>query len=141
MVNKMNNIVDLTFTQCKQIKINIENGDNSGFDSLREFVEAINNQPDFMSGSMGIDSISEMKAIHCGGCGGKGHPSVFYHEASKHMTEYGDGVLEYIEGVYGEIPPPKKGASWGELASNYLSCAIELWCGRFSGVLDGVDWD
>lgn len=140
-MNKMNNRVDLTFTQCKQITTNIENGNDSGFESLREFVEAINNQPDFMSGSMGIDSIREIKSILCGGCAGNAHPSVFYHEASRHMAEHGDDVLEYIEGVYGEIPQPKKGISWGELSSFYLTLAIETWCIQFGEILDGVDWD
>lgn len=124
--------ITLTFTQCKQIRANID---------LREFVEAINNQPDFMSGEMSIDSISELQSIIGCGCASNAHRSVYYYDAAKTMSEHGDSVLEYLENELGELPQPKNGMSWSELASYYLSYAIELWCGQFAGDLDGVDWD
>jgi len=128
----MSMTITLTFTQCKQINVNTD---------LREFVEAINDQPDFMSGEMGIDSISELQSIIQCGCASNAHRSVYFYDAAKTMAEYGDSVLEYLENELGEIPQPEKGMTWSHLASHYLSYAIELWCGGFAGNLDGVDWD
>lgn len=132
----MTTSIKLTFTQCKQI---IENGVD-----LRDFVERVNDQPDFMSDTnfgMGIDSIGELQAVVQSGCASNAHRSVFYYDANKCMSEHGDSVLEYIENNYGEIPAPKAGVSWTQMGSDYLSMAIELWCGNFADDLNGVDWD
>lgn len=130
----MTTSIKLTFTQCKQI---IENGVD-----LRDFVERVNDQPDFMQyDGMGIDSISELQSIIQCGCASNAHSSVYYYDANKCMSEHGDSVLEYIENSIGELPAPKEGSSWSQLASDYLSAAIELWCGNFADDLDGVDWD
>lgn len=128
-----NDKIELTFTQCKQI---INNGED-----LREIVKQLNDQPAFMSGEMGIGSICELKSIIQSGCASNAHKSVYFHAATQHMAEYGDDVLEFLEGELGEIPQPKSGVSWGELASFYLSYAIKLWCSDFADALDGVDWD
>lgn len=128
--------IELTFTQCKQI---IENGVD-----LREFVERVNDQPEFMSDTnfnMGIDSIGELQSIIQCGCASNAHASVYYYDANKCMSEHGDEVLEYIENSIGELLPPKEGSSWSQLASDYLSAAVELWCGSFADDLDGVNWE
>ena len=130
----MSNIT-LTFTQCKQII-------NNGHD-LREVVEQLNDQPDFMSDNTGmqIDSISELQSILQCGCASNAHRSVYYFEAQQCMSKHGDEVLEYIENAMGELPAIPNGSSWSQIASTYLVIAIELWCGGFADILEGVDWD
>jgi len=131
----MTSKIELTFTQCKQLVANDVN--------LRDFVEQVNDQPEFMSDETGmqIDSISELQAIIQSGCASNAHRAVYYHEATKCMAEHGDDVLEYIETVLGELPVIPNGSSWSQIASIYLTTAIELWCGDFANDLDGVDWD
>lgn len=128
------NKIKLTFAQCKQIV------ENSGIDGLRVFVESVNDQPEWMAGVMGIDSICELLAILQGGCAANAHQSVFYYDANLVMSIHGDNVLEYIENHLGELPNVT-GQSWSQMACTYLSCAVELWCSQFSDILDGVNWD
>lgn len=126
--------IELTLTQCKQLVSNDVD--------LREFVEQLNDQPDFMNSTgMQIDSISELQSILQCGCAGNAHRSVFYYEASQCMAEYGDSVIQYLEDNYGELPTIPTGSSWSQIASFYLTCAIESWCYQFSDALHGVDWD
>lgn len=126
----MSNSIELTFTQCKQIAAN---------NDLRDTVEALNDQPEFMQfGQMGVDSMGELLSIQNCGTAGNAHKSVFYYEASQCMNVHGDEVLTYIEESLGQLPDVS-GKGWTEMASVYLSCAVELWCGQFD--LEGVDWD
>ena len=74
------------------------------------------------------DEISAMDvaAIVQGGCASGAYmPAVTYHVADKVMSNHGDDVLEYIEGVQGELPSVE-GKGWSEMATVYLSTAIEL---------------
>lgn len=128
--------MELTFTQCKQI---IQNHDR---DTLEQFIDDVNNQPEFISSMQPIDSVCDLQAILQGGCASGAYmPAVSYYTASKCMGEHGDDVLDYIEESLGELPEPEKGTSWSGLAVHYLSCAVELWVSQFSDVLDGVNWD
>lgn len=128
----MKKVIDLTFTQCKQLI-------NNGYD-LREFIELVENQPDFIKEGGAIDSVSELQAIQQGGCAsGSYMPAVTYYTASKTMAKYGDEVLDYIESQLGELPTSPKGESWRGMAVFYLSYAVELWASQFD--LTNVDWD
>lgn len=130
----MNTIkIALTFSQCKAIV-------NAGLD-LRESVESLNDQPEFMLDDrfgMGIDSVEELSSIIQCGCASNAHRSVFYHDAGKCMSEHGDDVLKYLENSYGEIPAPREGSSWNSLASDYLSTAIESWCHLQAEIIDAI---
>lgn len=128
------NKITLTFTQCKQA---IANGAD-----LADLVEKLNDQPAFMQfEGMGVDSIGELQSIIQCGCASDAHKSVYFYDAQKCMSEHGDEVLGFIEDFCGELPTPPTGFGWGELASHYLSYAIELWCTQFDDALHGVDWD
>lgn len=123
--------INLTFTQCKQL---IDNDID-----LREFVESIENQPEWIKEAGVIDSISELQSIQQGGCASGAYmPAVTYHTAGQIMEKYGDDILDYIESTYGELPSVD-GKSWSEMAVHYFSCAVELWAGTFN--LENVDWD
>lgn len=66
-------------------------------------------------------------AVYQGGCGSGAYmPAVTYATANAVMAEHGDDVLEFIEQYYGEIPQPN-GQSWSQMASFYLSIAVEIW--------------
>ena len=130
----MTKSIELTFTQCKQLAANVAD--------IRVFLESVNAQPDFMQfEQMGVDSVAELQSIINSGCASNAHRSVYYYDAAQCMALHGDDVLEYIENVLGELPAIEIGTSWNQIASVYLTTAIELWCGGFAGDLDGVDWD
>jgi len=82
-------------------------------------------------------SPSEVAAIVQGGCASGAYmPAVTYATARDIMNNHGDDVLDYIEGVFGEIPQPPKGESWSGIACYYLSMAVETWA---SGVHDELE--
>ena len=119
----------LTYTQCKQIAVNTGN--------LRETVEALQNQPDWIIEPL---DLADIQAIQQGGCSsGAFMPAATYYSAMLTMADYGDDVLQYIQDNLGELPKPDNCESWGGMACFYLSYAVELWCGQFD--LFGVDWD
>lgn len=123
--------IQLTFTQCKQL---IENGT-----VLRDFLEAVENQPDFIKKAGEIDSLAEISSINQGGCASGAYmPAVTYHTANETMSECGDEVLQFIEDTYGELPSIPAGESWSGMAVLFLSCAVEGWCSQFD--LDGVEY-
>lgn len=136
----------LTYSQCKQIASN---------GNLRDTVESLQDQPEWLSypvtyhdGGTGEITrlepanlcLADIQAIQQGGCASGAYmPAVTYWQAAATMAEHGDGVLDYIQENYGELPTPQNDTSWSGLAVFYLSMAVELWCGQFD--LDGVDWD
>ena len=74
-------------------------------------------------------SPNDIAAVIQGGCASGAYmPAVTYATAAETMHEHGDEVLEYIEGVFGEIPSPPDGESWKGIAVFYLSTAVETWC-------------
>ena len=70
---------------------------------------------------------TDLAAIMQGGCASGAYmPAVTYCEALDIMREYGDEVLDYIEGAAGGLPRVN-GQSWSQMACTYLSAAVELW--------------
>lgn len=127
--------IQLTFTQCKQL---IENGAD-----LRDFVDSLNNQPNYINSMGTIDSISELQAIIQAGCASGAYmPAVTYHTALEIMSKYSDDIEGEIVDVYpdGLLFTPEID-SWSGLAVKLVSSAVEVWCYRFADVLDGVNWD
>lgn len=128
----MDKCIELTFTQCKQLI-------NNDYD-LRDFIESIENQPDFIKEMGAIDSIAELQAIQGGGCASGAYmPAVTYHTAIEIMSNHSIEVFDYIESKFGEIPQPQKITSWSGLAVFYLSLAVEEFANSFN--LDDVNWD
>ena len=118
----INKPFDFTLSQLKQLTAN-------GHD-IREVTEALNDQPDWLLSMGGINEVCEIVPIYEGGCASGAYmPAVTYHTAALVMNEYGDDVLEFIEGNLGEIPAPKPGESWAGMVVYYISMAVELWAG------------
>jgi len=89
----------------------------------------MNNQPDWIEYDLGVDDI---RSIQEGGCASGAYmPAVTYYKATETMANYGDDVLNYILGAYGELPTLANPVSWGETAVHYLSCAVELYANGF----------
>jgi hypothetical protein len=129
---KNTDFINLTFTQCKQLKAN-------GYE-IQDFIDQIQNQPEFIQAAGWIDSICELQAIQQGGCASGAYmPAVTYSTALDVMSKHGNDVLEFIGNILGELPTPPVGESWAGMAVFYLSYAVELWAGQFD--LHGVDWD
>ena len=71
---------------------------------------------------------SQVAAILQGGCdSGAYMPAVTCHQAREMMNEYGDDVLDYLQGIYGKLPKIPDDESWSGIAVLYLSMAVECW--------------
>jgi hypothetical protein len=122
--------MELTFTQCKQI---------AAIEDLRGAIEALNDQPEWISEEM---DFYDIQAVNHGGCASGAYmPAVTYYQAIQTMSEHGDDVLDYIESQIGELPEVPKNTSWSGMAVFYLSYAVELWCADFADLLANVDWN
>ena len=85
-------------------------------------------------------SCYDIAAIYEGGCASGAYmPAVTYHTAKAVMNEYGDDVLDYIEGDMGELPTVPQDTSWAGMAVFYLSIAVEAWVGSVYGELEGME--
>jgi hypothetical protein len=84
-------------------------------------------------------SPNDIAAINQGGCdSGAYMPAVSYYAARQTMAEHGDDVLDYLEGMMGELPKPPDDCSWSGMSCFYLSRAVELHCAVYS---DLEDWE
>ena len=82
---------------------------------------------------------ADIAAIVQGGCASGAYmPAVTYRQAVETMGEHGDDVLQFIEDVLGEIPPPEPHMLWVGMAVHFLSTAVELWA---SSVEDEVRFE
>ena len=71
---------------------------------------------------------ADIAAINQGGCASGAYmPAVTYYDVAQTMAKHGDDVLQYLEDIYGKLPPPKTDESWSGLACFYLSAAVEAW--------------
>ena len=70
----------------------------------------------------------DIAAINQGGCASGAYmPAVTYHQAREIMNEHGDDVLDYIQTRWDDdLPSPPHDVSWSQIATFYLSFAIEL---------------
>jgi len=83
----------------------------------------------------------DVAAICQGGCASGAYmPAVTYHKALATMNEHGDDVLQYIEDATGDLPVVT-GQSWGQMASTYLSTAVELWASSVESDLEAFEID
>jgi hypothetical protein len=125
---------DLTYTQCKEI---INNGDD-----LRDFVEQVNNQPEWILAMGGVNDICELRAIIEGGCASGAYmPAVTYCTANKVMAQYGDDVLEYLDQTGVDDFYLNTGSdSWSGFAVKVLSTAVEMWALQFDDITSGLTY-
>ena len=119
--------MDITYTQCKQIAANV-----SPIQSMREVIESMNNQPEWITQPL---DIADIQAVNQGGCASGAYmPAVTYYDAVKVMADHGDDVLDYLDDIGSETDIPA-GTSWSGIAVHYLSMAVEFWCMQFDDVI------
>lgn len=125
----------LSLNQCRQLVVN-------GVD-LRDFLDTMNNQPQWLVSMDAIDTIGEIQAVLQGGCeSGAYMPACTYHTALATMNEHSNEIFDFIQEQIGELPQvPDRYQHWAGMASFYCIVAVEAWCQQFSNELDGVDWD
>lgn len=112
---------DLTLSELRQIQ-------QAGGD-VRQAVDSLNDQPEWLLAMGGINDLAELKAIYQGGCAsGAFMPAVTYHTANNIMCDFGDDVIEYLdsESCHDFALNPAED-SWSGFASKLLSCAVESW--------------
>lgn len=126
--------INLTFTQCKQIQANT--GD------LRGFIEAVQDQPEFIRSMQDIDEVSELQAILQGGCASGAYmPAVTYFSALECMNEHYEEIEEILNDYCDQYVFDPQSQSWASFATELVSAAVEIWVMQFADTLDGVDWD
>jgi hypothetical protein len=87
----------------------------------------------------GIAASTVASIVQSGCNSGAYMPACYYHQALRTMSDYGDGVLQYIDDCLGELPSPDRGESWGGMACLYLSTAVELWAGDILCQLESLE--
>jgi len=128
--------INLTFTQCKQIR---DLDPTVTLGDWRHNISDMDNQPDWITCNQSLD-IADIQSIQQGGCASGAYmPAVTYYTASQTMAKHGDDILNYIEENLGELPTIPASESWSGIAVFFYSYAVELWASQFD--LDGVDWD
>ena len=82
---------------------------------------------------------ADCRAVVEGGCAsGAWMPAVTYYQARNTMNEWGDAVLEYLEGVGLTGDLNFDGVSWSGIAVHFLSMAVEIFALE---VVDNYDED
>lgn len=80
---------------------------------------------------------SDICSIQQGGsASGAYMPAVIYHKAVATMSQHGDEVMEFIVDTLGELPSPPATSNWSQLATFYLSLAVDLWAAHFNTELN-----
>lgn len=82
---------NLTYSQVKAL---LQNHDRT---SVEEFLNAMNDQPEFLQECGAIDSVSELISLYECGCSSNAHWSVYYANALECMSKYSDSVEEQLE--------------------------------------------
>ena len=85
--------------------------------------------------------VNQVRAIIQGGCSSGAYmPAVTYFTARQTMNEYGDEVLESLDGNI-ELGAEFLGQSWSGMAVYLLSCAVELWASYIENQLEEIEND
>lgn len=97
-------------------------------DDIRETVEDLNDQPEWLLAMGGINNLAQLQDIYKYGCeSGAFMPACKYHTAKEVMSEYGGDVLEFISDCGDDLTISFKEMSWSQLASKFLCIAVEIW--------------
>ena len=132
------NTFNLTFSQAKAI-IN-----DLGRSDLESFLEAMNDQPEFLQFMGEIDDVSELIAIYEGGCSSGAYmPAVTYYTASQCMASDASGSVEEELEDYGGITFNPAEESFSQFASKLCAMAVEIFVQNQSNVIEvlqGTDY-
>lgn len=121
---------ELTFTQSKMI-IN-----SLGRDQLENFLESINDQPEFLKFMGEISDVAELIAIYEGGCASGAYmPAVTYYTAKKCLFECEGTLADQLDG-YGAIEWDHENEELGGFAVKICSIAVENYVSQFSDLIE-----
>jgi len=75
-------------------------------------------------------SLEECLSINECGCGGAAYrPAIIHAEALETMAKHGDEIFEYLIETFGALPEVSD--NWRQMATDYVSAAVEVWCSQF----------
>jgi len=122
----------LTYTQCKALI-----AAHSQY-VVSDFINEMNNQPEFLQHMGEITDVAELVAIYEGGCASGAYmPAVTYHIALSCMNECATSVEDMLEDSYqSEITFDFSSGGWVNLASDMCSRAVEAYVSQFSDIID-----
>jgi hypothetical protein len=122
---------ELTYTQAKNI---IE---SLGRCELENFLDSMNDQPEFLQFMGVIDSVGELLSIYEGGCASGAYmPAVTYHTANQCMASDASGSVEEEIEHYEEITFNPATESFSQFASKLCAMAVESYVSKFSDVIE-----
>ncbi|AHK11328.1 hypothetical protein S14_219 [Shewanella sp. phage 1/4] len=125
------NTFNLTFSQTKTI-IN-----DLGRSDLESFLEAMNDQPEFLKFMGEIDSVSELISIYEGGCASGAYmPAVTYYTANQCMASDASGSVEEEIEHYEEITFNPSEESFSQFASKLCAMAVESFVQKHAEVIE-----
>lgn len=126
------NTFNLTFSQAKAI-IN-----DLGRSDLESFLEAMNDQPEFLQFMGEIDTVSELIAIYEGGCASGAYmPAVTYYTANQCMaSDAATSVEEELSSYCEEIIFNPSTESFSQFASKLCEMAVNSFVQNQANVIE-----
>jgi hypothetical protein len=125
------NIFDLTFSQAKAITNDLGRSD------LENFLESMNDQPEFLKFMGEITDVSELIAIYEGGCASGAYmPAVTYYTANQCMASDASGSVEEEIEHYEEITFNPATESFSQFASKLCAMAVESFVQKHAEVIE-----
>jgi len=121
---------NLTYSQTKYLLENMDRSD------IGQFIEKVNDQPDFIESMGSVEDVAELIAIYVGGCASGAYmPAVTYFTAKKTFIEFEDVLCDYVDG-YGLSLDLDKGDCFSTFCVKVCSAAVESWVHSFSDVIE-----
>ena len=103
---------------------------------VEQFIEKVNDQPDFIESMGAVEDVAELIAIYEGGChSGAYMPAVTYFTAKKTFIEFEGVLCDYVDG-YGLALDLDKGDCFSNFCAKVCSAAVESWVNSFSDVIE-----
>lgn len=126
------NTFELTYTQAKNI---IE---SLGRCDLENFLESMNDQPEFLKFMGEIASVGELVSINEGGCASGAYmPAVTYYTANQCMASNAAlSVEDELLGLDYEITFNPSEDSFSQFASKLCAMAVESYVSKFSDIIE-----
>lgn len=123
----------LTYSQVKELLEVLDR------DAVKNFINEINDQPEFLQFMGEIDSVSELIAIYQGGCAsGACMPAVTYATALECMFKHYDSVESQI-GYMGEITFNITEKTFSSFCVNLCSMAVEDYVQQFAEIIEVLE--
>jgi len=105
-----------------------------GRDGLGRFLDAVNNQPEFLKKLGEFEDVYDIMSVHESGCSGSAHAAAYYKDAFDCVMQCHESVEEMLEGAGLATPQGEAGVVWNPTSCSFkgfmstiCQTAVEAW--------------